>query len=1047
MPASMAARVSGSSAIVVKSERHLDTFRAGLKSFVNEARLLARFDHPSLVKVLPLLGGERHRLHGDAVLRGADAEGGARRARPRADRGRAARLAAAAARRARRDARARSATTATSRPTTSCSPPRGPLLLDFGAARRVIGDMTQALTVVLKPGYAPIEQYGDVATMTQGPWTDLYALASVVYYAITGKTPTSSVERLMDDRLEPLAVTAAGRYSEAFLRAIDAALAVRPGDRPQTEREFRALLDADLPAAAAHGAAAPPAATPLPIVRRPTPAPTPDRTVPGTLTAGAGDAAGAARGDRGRRRRDGVAARRRRIRRRVVDVAPPSVSTRRSSSDDGVAPAPPIAEPMRVDFAADARRVRAPPTPAPIARRDPASDALVGWSPSASSSWRRSRRTPGCSSARRPDDRRHRRVGARRRRPPSSAARRRRRRRARPGPSRRPIPPPRATPAPASAADARRRRSPVPPPPSSRRRTPRRRRADDRSPADPPSATIARAAPIERAPTPPAGERTPPSARRRSRARRRRRVAPRRTGRPPRPRREAPTPRRRRARRQGADASPPRRSRRGAVIFCKRPRSSRSRPPRPTISRGNADEGPAEALRRAASACARRASPPSSPARAPRRAAARRRASARWPFEQAVAQATDGLVGARRQKGPTFLARLAKRSIVLDPMLDAATGQQTAATTLLETRVSERLTAKADMFEILPFQSANLSKAQYLLTGTMTRVDGDGTAKKRALQIQLALTDLKTRHRRRAGVGAGARRRPRPHAARLLPRQPGAGEGQGDRRLRANVGDAAGPARRRVLPRAHRRGDADQRGDVALQPGALRRGARPLSQRAGDADRRAAARRQRHLPGERQARPHGRGRAGVRPRRRARHRLQRARREVPLQPGQHRVLVRPEGERRLPDVAAPDRAREHRREGLHEHRRPHQPHRLGAAQRHALAAARQLHPRSASPPKRSRWPRRRRPAAWAFARTSSAAAPTTPSTRSTAASSSGSFPARRPRAPRERGGAAAALAPLQRLRRRARRPRSGTCRAFAAPTPTTGSASPSSTSA
>jgi len=113
------------------------------------------------------------------------------------------------------------------------------------------------------------------------------------------------------------------------------------------------------------------------------------------------------------------------------------------------------------------------------------------------------------------------------------------------------------------------------------------------------------------------------------------------------------------------------------------------------------------------------------------------------PFEQAVAQAADGLVG-QAQKGPAFLAKLAKRAIVLDPMLDAATGQQTAATSLLETRVSERLAAKSDMFEILPFQSANLSKAQYLLTGTMTRTEGDGTAKKRALQIQLALTDLKT---------------------------------------------------------------------------------------------------------------------------------------------------------------------------------------------------------------------------------------------------------------------------------------------------------------
>jgi outer membrane protein OmpA-like peptidoglycan-associated protein len=113
-------------------------------------------------------------------------------------------------------------------------------------------------------------------------------------------------------------------------------------------------------------------------------------------------------------------------------------------------------------------------------------------------------------------------------------------------------------------------------------------------------------------------------------------------------------------------------------------------------------------------------------------------------FDQAVAQATDGLVGQVQQKGPAFLAKLTKRTVVLDPMLDAATGQQTAATALLETRVSERLAAKADVLEILPFQSASLSKAQYLLTGTMTRVEGDGTARKRALQIQIALTDLKT---------------------------------------------------------------------------------------------------------------------------------------------------------------------------------------------------------------------------------------------------------------------------------------------------------------
>jgi outer membrane protein OmpA-like peptidoglycan-associated protein len=117
------------------------------------------------------------------------------------------------------------------------------------------------------------------------------------------------------------------------------------------------------------------------------------------------------------------------------------------------------------------------------------------------------------------------------------------------------------------------------------------------------------------------------------------------------------------------------------------------------------------------------------------------------PFDQAVTQATDGLA-AQTQKLPTFLAKveskIAKRGIVLDPMLDATTGQQTAATALLESRVSERLTTKFDSFEILPFQSASLTRAQYLLTGTMTRVENGGGAKKRALQINLALTDLKS---------------------------------------------------------------------------------------------------------------------------------------------------------------------------------------------------------------------------------------------------------------------------------------------------------------
>lgn len=119
--------------------------------------------------------------------------------------------------------------------------------------------------------------------------------------------------------------------------------------------------------------------------------------------------------------------------------------------------------------------------------------------------------------------------------------------------------------------------------------------------------------------------------------------------------------------------------------------------------------------------------------------------STELPFEEAVAQATDGLVS-QTQRLPAFLAKveakIAKRGVVLDPMLDASSGQQTNATQLLERRVTERMGSKFDSIEILPFQSANLAKAQYLLTGTMTRMQAGKT--KGPLQINLALTELKS---------------------------------------------------------------------------------------------------------------------------------------------------------------------------------------------------------------------------------------------------------------------------------------------------------------
>jgi serine/threonine protein kinase/HAMP domain-containing protein len=113
------------------------------------------------------------------------------------------------------------------------------VLLDFGAARATAGAATEAPDF-LTPGYAPVEQY---MGLEQGPWTDLYALSATLYGMVTGQRPREAPQRMAAPHLHVSAEQAgAGRYSAAFLRAIDWGLQIRAQDRPQDVASFRKAL-------------------------------------------------------------------------------------------------------------------------------------------------------------------------------------------------------------------------------------------------------------------------------------------------------------------------------------------------------------------------------------------------------------------------------------------------------------------------------------------------------------------------------------------------------------------------------------------------------------------------------------------------------------------------------------------------------------------------------------------------------------------------------------------------------------------------------------
>ena len=245
MPAALAGRADGQS-LWVRSSSDEQSFQAGLASFVEEARLLAQFDHPSLVKVFRFWEANQTAymvmpLYSGMTLKQARAH---MRTPPPEAWLRKVLWSVTSALRVLHEGHTLHRDISPDNIFLQDNGP--PVLLDLGAARHAISDRERRHTAVLKVNYAPIEQYTDAAShLRQGPWSDLYALGAVVHGCLCNDTPLPATLRAIRDRMVSFSRVARTvrkqfgvEYSRPFIEAISQALVLQPEDRPQSIDAF-----------------------------------------------------------------------------------------------------------------------------------------------------------------------------------------------------------------------------------------------------------------------------------------------------------------------------------------------------------------------------------------------------------------------------------------------------------------------------------------------------------------------------------------------------------------------------------------------------------------------------------------------------------------------------------------------------------------------------------------------------------------------------------------------------------------------------------------
>ena len=107
-----------------------------------------------------------------------------------------------------------------------------PVLIDFGAARRILSPDVAQLSPVYTPGFAAPEHHQSSDKL--GPWSDIYSIGATLYSCLAGAAPVTAIERAEKDRLPPAKRRWGGRYSAELLDTIDWCLRIEPSERPQS---------------------------------------------------------------------------------------------------------------------------------------------------------------------------------------------------------------------------------------------------------------------------------------------------------------------------------------------------------------------------------------------------------------------------------------------------------------------------------------------------------------------------------------------------------------------------------------------------------------------------------------------------------------------------------------------------------------------------------------------------------------------------------------------------------------------------------------------